>query len=78
MDSEWLTPLYDFDDLLEKARTKDLGLQPFFMAGALLQVRHLRRLPSTTPPISLTELEAVILPLANRLLDQARPPAPPR
>ncbi len=69
---------YDFDDLLEKAQTKDLGLQPFFLAGSLLQVRHLRHLPSTTPPISLTELEATFVPLANRLLDRVHPPDPLR
>jgi hypothetical protein len=65
---------YDFDDLLEKAKKKDLGLQPFFMAGALLQVRHLHRLPATTPPLTLPELESSIIPLAHRLLDRARPP----
>jgi uncharacterized protein (DUF2164 family) len=65
---------YDFDDLLAKAQTKDLGLQPFFMAGALLQVRNFRHLPTTTPPLTLSELQAFILPLADRLLDQSRPP----
>ncbi len=66
---------YDFDDLLAEARKKDLGLQPFFMAGALLQVRNFRHLPVTTPPLTLSELQAFIIPLADRLLDQARPPA---
>ena len=65
---------YDFDDLLTKAQEKDLGLQPFFMAGALLQVRHLRHLPATTPPLTLSELQDFFIPLANRLLDRSRPP----
>jgi hypothetical protein len=65
---------YDFDDLLAKAQEKDLGLQPFFIAGTLLQVRHLPRLPVTTPALTLAELQTFILALADRLLDQLRPP----
>lgn len=65
---------YDFDDLLAKAREKDLGLQPFFLAGALRQVSHLRYLPVTTPPLAPSELQTFILALADRLLDQLRPP----
>lgn len=64
---------YDFDDLLAKAQEKDLGLQPFFMAGTLLQVRNLRHLPATTPSLTLPELQDFIIPLANRLLDRSRP-----
>jgi hypothetical protein len=44
---------YRSGDLLAKAREKDLGLQPFFLAGALRQVLHFQRLPTTTPPLSL-------------------------
>jgi hypothetical protein len=64
---------YDFDDLLAKAQTKDLGAQPFFVAGALLQVRNLRLLPATTPPLTPAALEASILPLVDRLLDEVDP-----
>ena len=48
--------------------------EPFFLAGTLLQVRNLRHLPVTTPPVTLAELEDFIIPLANRLLDRSRPP----
>lgn len=65
---------YDFDDLLAKAQEKDLGLQPFFLAGALLQVRKLRHVPATTPPLTLSELRSFILPLADHLLDRSHPP----
>jgi hypothetical protein len=65
---------YDFDDLLAKAQGKDLGLQPFYLAGSLLQVRHLRHLPVTTPPLTLSELQDFVIPLADRLLDRSRPP----
>ena len=65
---------YDFNDLLAKAREKDLGLQPFFLAGALRQVRHLQYLPVTTLPLTPSELQTFILALADRLLDRLRPP----
>jgi predicted nucleotidyltransferase len=65
---------YGFDDLLAKAQGKDLGLQPFFMAGALLQVRHFLHMPETTPPLMLSELQTFITSLADRLLDQSHPP----
>ncbi len=64
---------YDFDDLLAKAQTKDLGLHPFYLAGSLRQVRNCRWLPATTPPLTRSELQQFILALADRLLDQAAP-----
>jgi hypothetical protein len=65
---------YDFDDLLEKAQEKDLGLQPFFLAGALRQVLHFQHLPSTTPPLALSELKTFIIALSDQLLDRLQPP----
>ena len=64
---------YSFDDLLAKARTKDLGLHSFYLAGSLRQVRNFRRLPTTTPPLTLSELQYDMLVLADRLLDQEQP-----
>jgi hypothetical protein len=65
---------YDFDRMLTAALDKDQGLQPFYMAGALRQVHHLRFLPSTTPPLTLAELQETVSSLADHLLDQLRPP----
>lgn len=65
---------YSFDDLLEKAQEKDLGLQPFFLAGALRQVLHFQHLPTATPPLALSELQAFIIALSDRLLDRLQPP----
>ncbi|MBN1976523.1 MAG: nucleotidyl transferase AbiEii/AbiGii toxin family protein [Anaerolineae bacterium] len=65
---------HNFDDLLEKAQGKDLGLQPFFLAGALRQVLHFQHLPTTTPPLALPELQAFITALSNQLLDRLQPP----
>jgi hypothetical protein len=63
----------EFDALLVKAQTKDLGLHPFYLAGSLRQVRNFRRLPATTPPLTLPELQQFMLALADRLLEQVRP-----
>jgi hypothetical protein len=63
-----------FDDLLEKVQEKDLGLQPFFLAGALRQVLHFQHLPTTTPPLALSELQAFITVLSDQLLDRLQPP----
>lgn len=65
---------YGFEDLIAKALEKDQGLQPFYMAGALRRVHHLRLLPATTPPLTLAELQDSISALADQLLDQLRPP----
>ena len=65
---------YEFDELLAKAQTKDLGMHPFYLAGSLRQVRNFRRLPATTPPLTLLELQHFILALADRSLDQSAPP----
>jgi hypothetical protein len=36
-------------------------------------VRNFRRLPATTPPLTLSELQHDMLVLADRLLDQEKP-----
>lgn len=68
---------YSFAELLAKAQTKDLGLQPFFLAGALLQVRRFSRLPTTTPPIGLEELQIFMQGLADALLSRMPGGQPP-
>jgi predicted nucleotidyltransferase component of viral defense system len=64
---------YDFDELRVKAKQKDLGMEDFFLAGSLLQVRNLHYLPETYPPITSEELEQIMTPLVNRLVDSTRP-----
>ena len=66
---------YEFDELLVKAKQKDLGMEDFFLAGSLLQVRNLHYLPETYPPITSEALEQIIIPLVNRLVDSAHPKA---
>jgi len=67
-----------FERLLEMGRQKDTGMAPFYLAGALLQVRRLPPLPPTTPPVDQDALETFFVNLANRLLDQSRPMIDPR
>ena len=63
----------DFEDLLAKAKEKDLGMQPFYLAGSLLQAASIHLVPETYPPITPAELQDFATSLANRLLDQLRP-----
>ena len=58
------------------AQEKDLGLQPFYLAGSLLQASQLSILPVTRPPITSAELREFALGLANRILDEQRPCPP--
>ena len=44
------------------------------MAGALLQVCNLGYLPTTTPLLTLSDLQDSLVPLADRLIDRSRPP----
>ena len=64
---------HDFDELLAKAKQKDLGMEDFFLADALLQVRNSHYLSEAFPSITSEELQKAIIPSANRLIDSARP-----
>ena len=62
-----------FEQVFEMGRQKDTGMTPFYLAGALLQVKRLPPLPPTTPPIDQEALETFFIELADRLIDQSRP-----
>lgn len=64
---------FDFDYLLRLAKEKDTGLTEFYLAQALLQVRHLARLPVMRAPLELSALQAQFVDLANDLLDRINP-----
>jgi len=66
---------YDFDSLLRKAEQKDRGLTPFFLAGAMRQVRRIRDLPVMLRPVDWEALVAFYEALADRLLARHRPPS---
>ncbi len=64
---------YTLDDLFTKAQQKDTGLQPFYFAGALLQVQRLQHLPDMLKPVSLEKVRDFFIALGNRLLDEINP-----
>lgn len=65
----------DFETLIEMARQKDTGLVPFYLAGALLQVRHISAIPETHPPVERETLIQFFTDLADRLIEQSKPQA---
>ena len=66
---------YEFTELLDMAREKDTGLMDFYLAGALLQINKITRLPMMRRPIDLSQLREFFTHLANELLDQLDPTA---
>jgi hypothetical protein len=66
---------YEFTKLLDMAREKDTGLVDFYLAGALLQINKITRLPAMQKPIELSQLQEFFTHLANDLLDQLDPTA---
>ncbi len=64
---------WSLDTLIKMAQEKDTGLTPFYLAGALLQVRTFTLFPETTPPVQKERLVRFFLDLADHLLDQSRP-----
>lgn len=63
----------NFDAIMEMARQKDAGLAPFYLAGALLQVRHISMFPETQPPVEREDLVRFFLEIADHLIDQSKP-----
>lgn len=66
---------YEFTELLDMAREKDTGLVDFYLAGGLLQINKITRLPIMRKPIELSQLQEFFTHLANDLLDQLDPAA---
>ncbi len=64
---------YEFTKLLGMAREKDTGLMDFYLAGTLLQVNRITRLPAMRKPIEISQLQEFFTHLANDLLDQLDP-----
>jgi hypothetical protein len=64
---------YDFDTLFDLAKEKDTGLNEFYLAQAMLEVRRLRRLPVMRAHLELNDLQVEFTDLANSLLDRINP-----
>jgi len=67
-----LQELLPWDTLQKSAGKKHVGMEPHFLARALLRVRDLRVLPDMIKPITLQILQDYFLDLAKRLMDDLR------
>jgi predicted nucleotidyltransferase component of viral defense system len=65
-----LNELYPWETLLAQAQKKHVGLEPHFLAKALLRVQDVELLPRLVKPLDLKDLRAFFLTLARQLMDQ--------
>ncbi len=64
---------FNLDELMQMAREKDLGFTEFYFAGSLGQIRHVQDLPRMIQPITIEELCAFFVPLADRIMLRLKP-----
>lgn len=65
---------YDFERLVALAKQKDAGLTEFWLAGMMREVAKLEDLPIMLKPLTLEELRAFFLELADREFRDVKPP----
>ena len=65
---------YRLEELLELAKEKDLGFSDFYFALMLRRVVDLKQLPRMILPVTLEELCAFFLPLAEQVMLKTKPP----
>lgn len=65
--------LFDFQKLLEDAKKKDLGLNEFYLAHMLLEVKNLKNYPKMLVPFNKAKMESYFVAMANNLLLEAEP-----
>jgi len=63
----------DFDAIFAMAKQKDSGLNEFYFAGTLLEIKNLKILPRMIKEIDIVDLNNYFLALADRLFDKAKP-----
>jgi len=64
---------YEFDQLFEMAREKDLGLTKFYFVGMLRQINKHTRLPTMLKPLKLETLQAFYSEMAHKLMRDLDP-----
>lgn len=64
---------YTIDDLIERAKEKDPGLDEFFLSGMMRNVQQLASLPRMIKPLTIEELRSFFLPLAEQLMLKTKP-----
>lgn len=63
----------DFFSIIEDAKAKDGGITEFYLAGMLLEVKHLKDLPRMIKPLTIETLHQFFQRLADDLLDRIKP-----
>ncbi len=64
---------FDLDELMRMAKEKDLGFSEFYFAGSLGQIDRVQDLPRMIQPVTLEELRAFFLPLAEQIMLNLKP-----
>lgn len=63
------------ESLFKEAQQKDGGLHEFYFAKQLRNIQAFEFLPRMIKPVSLEQLKAYFLEIADQFLDQVRPPS---
>lgn len=61
------------DELMEFAKEKDPGFSGFYLAGMMWEIEKDRALPRMIQPITIEELRAFFIPLAEQLMLKLKP-----
>lgn len=65
--------MFTFAKLLQDAKQKDLGMNEFYLAHMILEVKNLKDFPKMFVPFNKDNMESYFVSLANNLLIQIRP-----
>lgn len=64
---------FKLDELIAKAKKKDLGITEFYLAGALSNIQNTTQMPEMLVSLSHKELEKYMLELSNQLFLKIKP-----
>lgn len=65
--------LFSFAKLFQDAKKKDLGLNEFYLAHMLLEVKNLKNFPKMLVPFDEDKMKSYFVSLANNLLMEVKP-----
>lgn len=65
--------LFTFAKLFQDAKKKDLGMNEFYLAHMMLEVKNLKDFPKMLVPFNKEKMKSYFVSLANSLLLKARP-----
>lgn len=65
--------LFTFEKLFQDAKKKDLGMNEFYLAHMLLEVKNLKNFPKMLTSFNKDKMVKLFVSLANRLLLEAKP-----